>query len=172
MRGEAGVAFTLLLALVLSGCQYDRHAQEYTATKTTPQPRVQDLAGLYVPTPETGAYVKGQGHYPRARTFILLSPNGTFRFNNVPDWWHVEAGESDGKFDTGNGRWSVAKSQDWWVVDLDFTSTAGFHSEKLPNGLTTDVSLAGDKPPYRLHLPVGDPDAGNAMNFERQKPKD
>ena len=162
-----GVAFALLLALVLSGCQCDPHTREYPAAKTTPQPRVQDLAGTYLPTPETRDFIKNQGHYPSAKTFILLSRNGTFRFSNVPDCWHTESGDSRGLFDSGSGRWNVEKSQEWWDVGLDFTNTAGFHSEQLPNGLATFIQLSGQKPPYRLHLTVGDPDGGKALDFER-----
>ena len=171
MRSETGVTLTLLAVLALSGCQYDPHTREYPASETTPKPRVQDLSGTYFPTPEAQAFIKNQGHYPSAKTFIVLSRNGTFRFSNVPDCWHTESGDSHGKFDSGSGRWTIENYQEWWDVGLNFTNTTGFHSEKLPNGLTTGIQLIGQKPPYRLHLTVGDPDGGKALDFERQKPK-
>jgi hypothetical protein len=70
---------------------------------------------------------------------------------------------------TGRGSWRLGKNDKIIVVRAQIadeeqdrrckdTFTANFGME---------LFLYGAKPPYRLHVTIGDPDSGNAVQFER-----
>jgi len=154
------LAFALLLAF--AGCQFD----PFTSVYTRSQPKPEDLVGVYVPDAATAHFVAGL--YPAADTSIVLSPDGTIVLQNVPDCWKTLFGTSDGGFDSGKGRWKLQRHQEWWVLGVE-VSTEGFSSrEHAPIQLTTEMFLVGEKPPYKIHLTIGDPDAGRALHFERK----
>ncbi len=96
-----------------------------------------------------------------------------------------------GKFDNGEGKWDIEKKQDWWVVGLEFNNALGITSIKdwevvvknLDGTVTvesgragkfwTSIDLIGEQAPYILHLTVGDPDSGRALQYERiERPDD
>lgn len=159
----------ILFASLLAGCQFDPYTSDYTTTK----PLASNLVGVYVPTQKTQTYIQSMGNYPSVKMSITLFRDGTFNFNNIPDMWNTwgeSFGKFKGKFDSGSGQWSMRKGQDWWSVMLDFTSTTGFNSEKMKGRFVTSIMLVGEKPPYLLHLTVGDPDSGDAMQFEKVGP--
>jgi hypothetical protein len=99
-----------------------------------------------------------------------LSRDGTIVFTNVPDWWNTAFGESGGQFDSASGTWKLAlKQNQWWALRVTFPPESPLASNgKRAVTFTTTVSLIGEKPPYTLHLTIGDPDEGNAMQFVRK----
>jgi len=145
---------TLAFAVIVAGCQYD----PFTAVYTTKQPKAEDLVGWYVPTEETKRFITKEGHYPSVESSIALSADGTLTITNIPDWWLTPFGRPEGKFDSRRGKWTVQKHQDWWVIGVN-----------LDPGFGTDLFLIGEKPPYKIHLIVGDPDEGRGMDFIRTK---
>jgi hypothetical protein len=148
----------------LSGCPRDPHS----GGSTTAEPRREDLVGAWVPTPRTRRAVAEKGKYPPAETVVTLAADGSFRADNIPDWWNTSFGKPAGKFDSGSGKWSVERYQGSWRVELHFDSTAEFHSAEPGPGLLKQALLVGVQPPYLLQFFIGGPDSGNAMNFERR----
>jgi hypothetical protein len=156
---------------LLSGCPHDPHS----GGSTTAEPRREDLVGAWVPIAQTRRAVAEKGKYPPAETVVTLAADGSFRADNIPDWWNTSFGKPAGKFDSGSGKWSVRPQlhaspgpQGSWRVELHFDSTAEFHSAEPGPGLLKQALLVGYQPPYLLQFFVGDPDSGNAMNFERR----
>jgi hypothetical protein len=99
---------------------------------------------------------------------ITLLGDGTIIITNIPDWW-LTFGEPQGGFDSGRGTWSIQKHQEWWALSVGFTDTTQFASlTNKPGGLGTEMMLVGEKSPYKIHLIVGDPDAGRGMEFEKK----
>jgi hypothetical protein len=157
-------SFLILAVVILAGCQYD----PYTSVYTTTQPKTNDVVGVYVPDTNTVALISKEGHYGSALPSITLLDDGTIIITNIPDWWR-NFGERHGGFDSGRGTWSIQKHQDWWALSVGFRDTTQFASlANQPGGLGTEMMLVGEKPPYKIHLTVGDPDAGKGMEFERK----
>jgi hypothetical protein len=142
----------IVASIVLVGCQYDPFTEVYT----TKQPKAEDLVGLYVPSEETKAFIANEGHYSPAESSITLSADGSVSMTNIPDWWLTPFGESQGRFHSYHGRWTVQKHQDWWVVGVSLDDATG-----------TEVFLIGEKAPYKIHIILGDPDGGRGMDFVR-----
>ena len=160
---------TLLAALTfcLAGCQYDPHTASYTKT----QPKPEDLVGSYAPDSATTNLIAREGHYTQLPASIVLSADGSLTITNIPDWWGTAFGSAGGSFDAGRGTWRVIQHQEWWSVSVDFESTAQFASRQhRAESLSTSFMLVGERPPYKIHLTIGDPDDGRAMQFERVSP--
>ncbi len=159
-----------VVVLLIMGCG-QRPAHVKVPAFTTVKPREEDLVGKYMPTPGTLSYIKQKGNCPAADMSIILLKDGSFRFENIPDWWHTDFGRPNGKFDSGSGKWWVSQtetpSQNWCRVSLNFSSTEGFNSKKYDGQFATSLLLVGEGPPYQLHLTVGDPDSDEAMHFHR-----
>ncbi len=152
------------LSICLAGCQYDPHTASYTKT----EPKPEDLIGVYVPDHATTNLIAREGHYQKLPISITLSAGGSLAITNIPDWWGTDFGRPGGGFDAGRGTWRVLQHQEWWAVSADFESTAQFASRQhRAESLSTSFMLVGERPPYKIHLTVGDPDEGRAMQFER-----
>ena len=152
------------LSICLAGCQYDPHTASYTTT----QPKPEDLVGVYAPDQTTTNLIAREGRYRQFPASISLSAGGALTITNIPDWWGTDFGRPLGGFDAGRGTWSVVQHQRWWAVSVDFESTAQFASRQhRAETLGTSFMLVGERPPYKIHLTVGDPDEGRAMQFER-----
>ena len=155
----------LILFAGLAGCQFDRH----TAVYTTTEPKPQDLVGTYVLDYASNKLITEEGHYAKAETSIVLATDGSITIENIPDWWLTDVGDSKEKFDSGHGKWSIDKHQDWWVLSVEFHSTEQFawQRQAWSNGFFTEMFLIGEKPPYNIYLGIGDPDENRGMEFER-----
>ena len=161
-------ALIISFVLILAGCQYDPH----TAVYTVAEPRPNDLVGTYEPDKDTAAFVTKEGHYKSMPPSISLMSNGTVIITNIPDWWLTKFGTPSGGFDSGSGTWTIGKHQRWWALSVSFPSTGQFVSQQhQAGGLSTEMMLIGEKPPYKIYLDVGDPDAGKGMKFERVSSK-
>ncbi len=158
-------SFLILTVVILAGCQYD----PYTSVYTTTQPKTNDVVGVYVPDTNTVTLISKEGRYSPASPSITLLNDGTITITNIPDWW-LTFGEPHGGFDSGHGTWSIQKHQEWWALSVGFANTTQFGSlSNKPGGIGTEMMLIGDKPPYKIHLTVGDPDAGRGMQFDKVK---
>jgi hypothetical protein len=59
--------------------------------------------------------------------------------------------------------------QEWWALSVGFTDTTQFASLTNKTGsLFTEMMLAGEKPSYKIHVIVGDADAGRGMEFGKK----
>jgi hypothetical protein len=160
--------FIISLLVIFAGCQYD----PYTSVYTTTQPNTNDVVGVYVADTNTLDLIAKEGHYSAVSPSITLLADGTIIITNIPDWWLTSFGEPRGGFDSGRGTWTIQKHQEWWALSVGFDDTEAFSSRNHnPGGLGTQMMLIGEKPPYRIHLTVGDPDEGKGMQFERLPPE-
>lgn len=151
----------LIAIVLLSGCQYDPYAYEYTSR----QPNQESVIGRYVPDDESKQRL-------RTRFGIELSPdcefvlndNQTFVARSLPHCWYqtFECGPGP---ESWSGTWAVEKDQEWWAVGLHVNSRNG-----VPTGYYMSATLRREAPPYLLHLTIGDPDSGDALAFQYASP--
>jgi hypothetical protein len=127
--------------------------QELHFTKT--KPKESDLFGTYEPDAKTKKLILKNGGYPSANCQIKLNANHKIELINMQDWWENGFGESHKKLISTNGIWKLEKIQGYWGIDWE--------NENVTHG----VDLIGQKPPYKIHIYVGDPDSDRFMIFER-----
>jgi len=100
---------------------------------------------------------------PSAR--ITLSADHIAEFLNVPN--EIEGIQCSV---TGHGTWRLGKNGSFIVVRVQIADKES--SERCRQTFTADygveLNLYGEKPPYRLHKTIGDPDSGDALQFEKR----
>ena len=155
----------IAMSLALAGCccfmfQGDPYYDDYTRV----EPASADLVGVWTANAKSLDWLKGQGYAVAAAPTLELKADGTFAVTGMPDCWRVFADTDRTKtFDSAPGKWKVAKHQEWWAVALDFDRPPWY----TQGGYSTEVFLRRQAPPYLLHVIVGDPDAGNGIEFEK-----
>ena len=161
MRYLAAISLALLC-----GCPINMDAEYYAKVKSEQE----EMAGKYAPVPSTVTWVRGEGKYPAVDTTLLLGKEGSFQMSHMPDWWRNPSafGESNGRFDSGNGNWRIVKHQESWHVELTFESRKDFSSDPADGGCIASVQIVGKSPPYRLWFYVGDIDMGKVMIFQKE----
>ncbi len=148
MRVKLSLFLICLLALGCSGTieyiQFTRDA-----------PNRSDLVGTWEPDDSTVRDMKQRGNYDISLpTKLMLRDTGYFEMINMPDWWGNSFAESRKGLDSDSGKWSVEQfAEPFWSVIL--SSSKGQRS----------VNLMGQKPPYKLHFVLGDPDSNESMTF-------
>jgi len=143
-----------LIALLVSGCQFDPYTERYTSVR----PESADLAGAYRLTRESEVLIRERRGSPVPSSRITIRPNGAITFRDVPDLMTDFFADSSGALLSGAGTWRIERRQSqWWALYVDLPEQR----------LWTEVLLIGDKSPYILHFTIGDPDAGDALQFER-----
>lgn len=157
--GRSCLAFCLLL--FLAACQYDPYTSEYTSHR----PNDSDLPGEYVATVETRELIRNAHSYPACNPQVILHADHTFEIKDVPDWFITE-GDAGTKLVSGSGTWALQQHQEWWALGILFRESTGQSVFKGPFGM--DFMLVGEKPPYLVHMTIGDPDMGKAMQFQKQ----
>jgi hypothetical protein len=154
----------LPLALFLSGCM-NNGIEWSELSYTRKKPNQADVIGTWVPTATTVKDLREVGGYVISKHELILRADGTFTMVNMPDWW---SGRNEPKkgFESGSGKWQLLQDNNVWTVwdiELDFSEFV----------VANAIHLQRQKPPYLLHITVGDPDSGHYMLFERkpnQKP--
>ncbi len=139
-------------AAALTSCQSDPYFGDYTRTK----PAEGDLVGAWTPNQDAVARMRDKGGYDTSRsaTRFEFKADGTFSMVDMPDWWQDGLGRSHRTFRSDSGRWEIHQELD--------SNTWGI---ALSNG--EFVALRRQKPPYLIHLVIGDPDLGDAMVFTK-----
>jgi hypothetical protein len=162
----------LLMILSLSNIMcgfgaYDFDQDSFTKT----EPVVSKLAGVYVPNDEMTLRLIGEtGGYDLQDVSVALFSDGTFEMQNMPDWWNTippNFGESKGGVDSGRGLWNVVKQNWWWQVEFKFESGYLNSWDESASGLSRNIDISGEQPPYSLWFYVGDLDNGQVMIFEQ-----
>jgi len=100
---------------------------------------------------------------PSAR--IVLHADHTAEFSYVPE--QLIDGVSCSV--TGRGSWRLGKNDSYitvWAFIADEESNNRC-KETLTAKFAEEFKLYGSKPPYKLHVTIGDPDLGDAVQFER-----
>jgi len=144
----------LLSACINNGIE----KSELSWTRTKPDPS--DLVGIWVPTDATIKDMKEKGDYTISIHQLILRADGTFQMINMPDWWKDGFGKSKKGFESSRGKWQLYEDRNpWtvWAIKLEF-----------PNFLALNqIHVRRQKPPYWLHVTIGDPDSGHFMLFEK-----
>ncbi len=153
----------VVVAFVFAGCQYDPFAPEFTTVK----PVEDRLVGRYSPDTETRERLRSalqiQVH-PSCE--LVLNADHTFSATSLPRCWYPPTtGDCSPGTANVSGDWSLRQRGKWWSVDLN--------AHLPPGGVmktwNVPASVRGDRPPYTLHLTIGDPDSGNALAFVSQR---
>jgi len=125
------------------------------------KPKDADLIGKWVPTVQTLQDMRTKGGYAISTHELVLNADKSFLMKDMPDWWATEWGESKSGFQSSSGKWALFSNPTCgycWGVDLVVgTAEIGF------------VPIRNRRPPYLLHIGIGDPDNGQFMLFKRVK---
>ena len=157
-----------LTTLFIAGCDTKSNPSNYT----TSAPKFEELIGTYTPTPQTHDLLKPAGKYPNSDSAITLNEDGTVKMVNVPDWWLTSYTDAKGKFDSGEGKWTMDRNKGWWLIVVTFSTQNNNFTTSLPSKgtVTAMLSLIGQKAPYKLQLSITDPHAEVAMEYQKQAP--
>jgi hypothetical protein len=93
---------------------------------------------------------------------IVLSADHKARFSHVP----VDSPNETACSITGLGSWRLGKNDSFSVVMASIVNEEPNSPCKGDFGY--ELMLYGKKPPYKLHITIGDPDSGDAVQFEKQ----
>jgi hypothetical protein len=148
--------------LLISGCQYDPWANGFVIKAAADR----DLVGAYAVDADSQ---KRTIHFPRASSIfpvnaearIVLSADHTVEFVRVPGVHPFTTPCSI----TGRGDWHTGKNGPYTVVYGNILNTEPDSPCKGDYGY--ELNLYGKKPPYKLNITIGDPDQGDAVQFER-----
>ncbi len=130
------------------------------------KPKPNDLVGIYKITAKTRQFLNEKGYKNvSSSVYIVIESQGSMRLESIPDCVFDDFGESHGKFVSRSARWRCCEEPTIWSrleglmlwIEVD-GSAAAF-------GL---LKIKGIRPPYSLHLIVGDPDRGETVVFERE----
>ena len=147
-----------VLVLILTTACFNIGIEWSELTFTRTRPIDKDLVGTWTPTAETIQDMKRSGGYAISKHELTLSANAAFSMLNMPDWWRDAFGKSHRQFESGRGTWRIEEANNVYtiyVVNLVFPT----HSMR--------VNLSGQRPPYVMHITLGDPDSGHYMLFEK-----
>ncbi len=160
-------SLNLLLGILLSlsACQYDPFTHNYTTEK----PDKSDVIGRYYFERQTIDYQIKEFLEPNsnriANPMILINPDGTYEFNNIPDFEGILDIEFKGLVNS-KGEWNI---QTVGTIG-DGTGNLQKHWGLVLSGTTENLSRLGfmqGEPPYSLIFGYGDPDEGKAMIFKK-----
>jgi hypothetical protein len=139
------------ILFLIAGCGV-WHELHFTKTK----PKESDLIGIYEPDANTKKLILQDGGYSSADCQIKLNADGKIELINMPDWWTNGFGESHRKLISSDGVWKLANSGNGWGINRE-----------IGNVIDGGFNLLGEKPPYKIHIYVGDTDSDRFMIFER-----
>jgi hypothetical protein len=146
----AGPGLTIVVLLVVVGCQFDPYVSSYSRTRPAPE----EIIGTWVATPATRENLAGShgDRHPR----IELFGDGRIRILDVPS---VDDREKplDQVTDV-EARWQLFQDgKGWWGIHLD-----------RPTWFCVGcLVVLKDRPPHLLVIRYGDPDSGRGFEFER-----
>ena len=147
----------LLLALGALACQYNPFAHEFTHDK----PSANEIVGVYRLDQESRNMLRGRFKIEPPQATFTLNADGTFEIRDIPSCWRID-NTCTTKTEDASGTWQIGEDQEWWSVRLRCTKLSGRGDDYgIP------AKIRGDKAPRLLHFTVGDPDAGEALAFQR-----
>jgi hypothetical protein len=68
---------------------------------------------------------------------------------------------------TGRGSWRLGKTENFAVVWASIVNEEP--NSPCMGNFGYELMLYGNKSPYKLHITIGDPDSGDAVQFEKQR---
>ncbi len=171
--------FFLLAILALSIVLFFTMGDEYP-NYTRQRPAFNDIVGTWVLTNETVQEMKRLNVYKSANTSIEIRSDGTFKATDLPAAAYSQSGfgwGSDGgggKLASPSGKWSLGQEKfqpfhdadeeeiEVWNLYLPFDNLSGYLA---PQGYPI---LLNQSPPYIIHIPFGDEDASEHIDFVKQ----
>ena len=153
----------MLGCVLLAGCQYDPWADRFL----TVQPVEKDVVGAYVIDAESQKRdIELPMHHGRVTVNhsaeIVLSADHKAWFTHVPEDYLGQAACSI----TGQGSWRLTKNDSYAVVIASIVNEEP--NSPCKGNFGYELMLYGKKPPYKLHITIGDPYSGDAVQFEKQ----
>ena len=150
----------------LAGCQYNPWANGFLKA----QPAEGDLVGTYKVDSDTltrkFSIPMNSKILPISRDArIELAADHKVQFLQIPD---VDEFAQRVCVISGTGSWQVNRNDDYAVIDVKIQrkDESRLHDECSPT-YDGELMLYGLKPPYKLHITMGDPDSGDALQFEK-----
>ncbi len=154
------------LCSLLVGCQHDPWADRFLRR----QPQERDLVGTYridsdtlarrisVPMSTTALSISRD-------SAIVLSAEHKAKFSQVPEI-HPPATQSC--LVNGSGSWELGRNDAYSVVNVQIQRNVDRPSvDGCEPTYYGQLMLYGKQSPYKLHITIGDPDSGDAMQFEK-----
>jgi len=161
-------AILMLLSFVpLVGCQYDPWADRFL----TVEPVEKDVAGTYVIDADslkrTIKLPMSKSTLPLDRSArVVLSSDHKAEFIHVPED-SLSEGREAGCSVTGRGSWRLSKNDSFSVVLARIVNEEP--GSPCKGDFAYELMLYGKRSPYKLHITIGDPDSGDAVQFEKQQ---
>lgn len=144
---------------------------------TSVEPKSEDIVGTYHFTDTTSSQVLEANYIQTNTPSLALHADGTFEMLNMPGCWlkepmHPVYDQSQVRsFDSGSGTWSIANEAvkgypPSWGIILRFSDTKTIYSWHENTSIVFGgLMIKNDKPPYILHIIVGDPDEDEGLEF-------
>ena len=149
-----------IVAVAFTRCQYNPFAHEFTRAR----PQERTVVGRYVPDRETSERLpRSSGVAVSDRTSLAIHADHTFAATELPKCWTEESFDCRPGTESWTGTWSLRRNQEWWALQLHIKSRNG-----QPTDYGFPAMLRREAPPYLVHFTIGDPDAGDALAFERR----
>ena len=156
-------AVSVFSLALLTGCQHNPWAAKFV----TAQPAEHDVAGTYVidaDSQKRNIKIKQSGaNIPVDHSAqIILTGDHKAQFIHVPEDYQGKTACSV----TGRGSWRLGRNEEFSVVRASIVNEEPNSSCK--GEFAYELMLYGKSPPYKLHVTIGDPDSGDAVQFEKQ----
>ncbi len=153
----------MLSSVLLVGCQYDPWADRFL----TAEPAEKDVAGTYVidvdSQKRTIKLALRNDAFPIDHSArIVLSSDHKAEFIHVPEDYRGEVACSV----TGRGSWLLGKNDSFSVVRASIVNVEP--NSPCKGDFAYELMLYGKKLPYKLQITIGDPDSGDAVQFEKE----
>jgi hypothetical protein len=154
------------LCCFLVGCQHDPWADRFLKN----HPAEGELVGTYRIDSETLARRVSIPISTKTLTVsrdaeIVLSANHEVQFMQVPE---IDQRATQTCVINGSGSWQLSRNDDYAVVNVQIQrKDYGPSMDGCGPTYYGQLMLYGRKSPYKLHITIGDPDSGDAMQFEK-----
>jgi hypothetical protein len=99
---------------------------------------------------------------PDAKIVILANHN--LEFVSIPEF--ALANTPQICTITGRGVWQLGENDDYQVLNFQI-QRENYRSDACGPKYSGQLNLYGGKPPYKLHITIGDPDSGDAVQLEK-----
>jgi len=129
-----------------------------TFTHWKPDPKT--VVGTYVPDGRTEEIIRPGRSAGASRSQIVIRSDGSFAVENVPKWNNARELSEVGELVTRTGTWQLEKNQGMWVLRIEYSEDGKRHFES--------IQLRSQKPPYWLHIGIGDPDSFLGLVFRQE----
>lgn len=161
-----GFALLLLscLSCIPTGCQYDPWASGFLTAK----PNEREIVGNYlIDADSQNRRIK----LPMSNQLLPIIPSAQIMLTSDHKAEFVDVPEEEhGQYPcsvTGHGSWNVEKHDNFYEVRANITNETA--SGRCKGQFGYELMLYGRKPPYKLHITIGDPDSGDAVQFAKQR---